>query len=440
MTNAQFQTFLDLFIGLEHSIQDGELIVKLNEASNNEEVIKSALENVGYSFDKFRTIRGNQLHISLNVANWVGGCPVFDNWIDLYAVVENSSNTPEFFYIVETKNSSVDNSQFQINIKLFCLVRKLLVLLSDHCEPASGSAKGSKKVFLIIEADDGIAKYEFSPSIDWEELQLIHGSNTHIDDVEKLIQLNQLGDSQDTERRSVMRSAFHELISVCHDEKEIFGRLLSSITHFKKRYDEHYELFVKRFSINKVLHEINDQDLSYTSKINEILSSAQNKALAIPGALIVIGAVMRIDQVVDGLAVAIGILVTTIIVHRSLGVHNATFSHIEKQVTSEFKRYDVLNEDVEIRKQANQTRKDLKGLLRKAKANSSFMRGAIWFICAFALGFILYIACNIEKNILVKTNKLNNEATVIEQPVQAANLKKTVKEKSSSKSRADEVK
>ena len=71
MTNTQFQTFLDLFIGLEHSVQDGELIIKLNEASNNEEVIKSALENVGYSFDKFRTIRGNQLHISLNVANWV---------------------------------------------------------------------------------------------------------------------------------------------------------------------------------------------------------------------------------------------------------------------------------------------------------------------------------------------------------------------------------
>jgi hypothetical protein len=240
--------------------------------------------------------------------------------------------------------------------------------------------------------------------------------------------LNQLGDSQDTERRSVMRSAFHEIISVCHDEKEIFKRFLSSITHFKKRYDEHYELFVKRFSINKVLHEINDQDLSYTSKINEILSSAQNKALAIPGALIVIGAVMKIDQLVDGIAVGIGILITTIIVHRSLEVHKATFNHIEKQVKSEFKRYDVLNEDVEIRRQANQTSEDLNELLLKAKANSNFMRGAIWFICAFSLGFISYVACNIDSNSMIQANILHDKPMIIEQQVQTKNVIKEVKE------------
>lgn len=53
---------------------------------------------------------------------------------------------------------------------------------------------------------------------------------------------------------------------------------------------------------------------------------------------------MKIDQVVDGIAVAIGMLITTVIVHRSLDVHNSTFKHIEKQVTAEFKQYDVLNE------------------------------------------------------------------------------------------------
>jgi hypothetical protein len=91
---------------------------------------------------------------------------------------------------------------------------------------------------------------------------------------------------------------------------------------------------------------------------------------------------------IDGLAVAIGILVTTIIVHRSLGVHQATIDHLDKQIDSDFKRYDTLNEKAEVRSQASLTKVEIKGLLAKATANSVFIRKCIWWVLVASIVFI----------------------------------------------------
>lgn len=392
MNNDIFQSFVNILSENSLSISDGELKVLLSSEATACQMVEETLKSVGYSFDEVRTIRQGNANISLSAASWSETCPIHKSWDDLFSIVENTSKLPLYFYILEANQSSFDDTQNKRALELFCSVRQLLASLADQCEPPQdGCAKGSRKLFYIIETDDGVAKYDFKPTLKWSELKEILTENGQLSLVEKLRKLIALGDSQDSERISVMRSAFHEIISTCHSNSEIFKKILGSIENFHKRYEEHHDLFVRRFSINKVLHEINEKDLTYTSKINEILSSAQNKALTIPGALIVIGAVMKIDQMVDGIAVAIGILVTTIIVHRSLEVHNSTFMHIEKQITAEFKRYDVLNEKVEIRQRAQQTITDLSGLLGKAKANSSFMKKSIWFICFLAVAFIVIV-------------------------------------------------
>lgn len=414
MDNESFQAFLGLLNVGEVSVHDKELSLQLGSLTEPE--IQTILENIGYEFDESRTIRNSKVFVSLNAGNWANKVPIYETWEQLFSSITNSSELPKYFYVIESNNSCFDNTHYQQVLILFCLVRKLLPKLADHSEPQQGTAKGSRKLLFIIEADDGIAKYEFKPSVSWQDIVLLEDIEEQITLVNKLINLVQLGDSQDSERKSVMRSAFHELISVCHSEAAIFKQLMFSIPHFHKRYVEHYELFVKRFSINKVLHEINEQDLTYTSKINEIISSAQNKALAIPGALIVIGAVMKIDHLVDGLAVAIGMIFTTIIVYRSLGVHHATFDHIKKQVNSEFKRYDILNEDVEIRKQAKNTNEELVALLDKAKTNSSFMKKSVWSICFMALLYIIFVGYTLPQDDIKQANMDQTKNTKVNQP------------------------
>ena len=396
MNNTIFQTFFNLLDTHEFSLQEQELVIALEQGYEKGKYQK-ILEDLGYEFD-VRTIRHGNLHISLLAPCWNRECPLFVTWNALFTRVSDTSKLLDFFYVLEEKSSSFDKHELHLSLKLFIQTRRLLASLSDHCEPRDGIGKGSKKLFFIIETDDSVAKYEFSPLVDWPTLEKIPDVSNQLGLVDKLINLIAMGDSQDVERRSVMRSAFNEVISVCHNNNEIFHKIINSITHFHRRYEEHYELFVKRFSVNKVLHEINEQDLTYTSKINEIISSAQNKALAIPVALIAIGAVMKIDHFVDGIAVAVGMLITTIIVHRSLNVHIATFTHIKRQVNSEFKRYDILNEDVEIRRQATSTNTDLSYLLDKANANSCFMKRSIWFIFIASLAFIIFVSCNAHTN------------------------------------------
>ena len=340
MNDDNFKKFTDLLQKNSPSITDGELKITL-PSNINEKEVKQILLDVGYSFDEVKTIRSSYVNISLRAGSWAGKGLIYNNWKDLFAIVNSTSKLPSYFYIVEGNAASVNDTDENEVLKLFCELRKLLAKLADQCDPhQEGCAKGSKRLFYIIETDNSVAKYEFEPTLTWDELKRVPTKNGQLSLVKKLDSRITSGDSQDSERKSAMRSAFHEIISTCSSHLDIFKKTLNSIESFNKRYEEHHDLFVRRFSINKVLHEISEKDLTYTSKINEILSSAQNKALTIPGALIVIGAVMKIDHLVDGLAVAIGMLITTIIVHRSLEVYNSTFVHIEKQVKTEFERYD----------------------------------------------------------------------------------------------------
>lgn len=414
MNSENFQSFFSIVSESSPTMNDGELVLSLSTKVSSHQ-IEETLTSVGYSFDDVRTIRQGKVNLSLNASDWSSSCPIYLSWEDLFTIVENTSKLPSYFYVLETMESSLDDLQNKRALELFCALRQLLASLADQCEPPQdGCGKGSRKLFYIIETEDGVVKYDFKPTLLWSELKETFTEDGQLSLIEKLRKLIALGDSQDSERRSVMRSAFHEIISTCHSSSEIFKKVINSIDNFHKRYEEHHDIFVRRFSINKVLHEINEKDLNYTSKINEILSSAQNKALTIPGALIVIGAVMKIDQMIDGVAVAIGMLMTTLIVHRSLNVHESTFDHIEKQITSEFKRYDVLNEKVEIRKRAKQTISELSILIDKAKKNSGFMRNSIWLICCLAIVFVI-VVLNDDRSGVAFSKVPHQESSIISQ-------------------------
>jgi hypothetical protein len=213
------------------------------------------------------------------------------------------------------------------------------------------------------------------------------------DAVLQLIAALSVGDSQDSERRSVMRSAFNEIAATSADQKQVFLDVLVKLKLLKAKYVEHHELFIKRFSVNKVLLEISNQDLKYTSRINEIISNAQSKALAIPGAFIAISVVMKIDNVVEGIAVITGLLLTTLIVLKSLTVHQNTYTHINGQIENEFERYDNLNEEAEVRRQSMKVKGELLTLVDTSSRGLSYITNILrlTLLLAFIYIFIFHI-------------------------------------------------
>jgi uncharacterized protein YgiM (DUF1202 family) len=144
-----------------------------------------------------------------------------------------------------------------------------------------------------------------------------------------------------------------------------------------------------------VLSEINQQDLQYTSSINEIISNAQGKALTIPAAFVAVSAIMRIDHYYDSIAVISGLLLSLIIVVKSINVHKQTFLHIKNQIKSEFKRYAGLDKNSEVRVAANKVEKELSRLVTKSLEGLKFIK--IVLVVTFVVA-VLYSLLIVNEN------------------------------------------
>ena len=420
--NTTTSTLATLLAPLEQRAKTQELIsYKLLASDDGEDILKE-LSNVGYIGEPRRTIRGDILTIQLTVPNWDRrGCPIFSSWSALFEKVSNANSIPEF--IVAEAGHPTNNSENtnRKKLQLFCDCRELLSKLADHCEPKIGAtAAGRDRLLFLIESEKLSDKYDFSPRVTWEELSTIENVDELLTATSSLIGAISVNDSQDTERRSVMRSAFAELMSLSKEGKESFLYILSNMHTLLAKYTEHHELFINRFSVNKVLQEISQQNLQYTSKINEIISGAQTKALTIPGAFIAISAAMKIDHLYDAIGVSTGLAITTLFIHMGTNVHLNTYSHIRKQIENEFERYDCLAEKAEVRQQAKTAQEELIDQVDKANSNLKKIRTGIWATLAVA---VIYICAsfsslpNDNNSGDIKTTTNNSAAYVnLEQP------------------------
>ena len=86
--------------------------------------------------------------------------------------------------------SSLDDIQNKRALELFCALRQLLASLADQCEPPQdGCGKGSRKLFYIIETEDGVVKYDFKPTLLWSELKETFTEDGQLSLIEKLRKL-----------------------------------------------------------------------------------------------------------------------------------------------------------------------------------------------------------------------------------------------------------
>ncbi|SMY31822.1 hypothetical protein PMAL9190_00216 [Photobacterium malacitanum] len=355
--------------------------------------ILNEFKELGYTSPS-RPIRDNKLRFKIGRTAWkaqvfyIGEEQIFE-YADthgehpLNCMYFNPTNNKLFVYSEEL--------EIHKKITLFLGFRSLLAELSDHSIPESGKIKGSQKVVLLVKNDDGGAKHSVQTTIDYEDFNNLFiniNLDNSLDSLSKLKQCIELDDQQDKERKNCMRSAFDSLIQTLSDSNNIFTYCMSNIVKLHKIYNEHHNIFISDFKINKVIQEINSKDLEYTGKINDITSSAQTKALAIPGAMIAISAVMRVDNLINAIGVVVALLATCIVIHSSLNIYNCSFKHIKKQITNVFSRYQVLNQKSEIREEAEKTEKDLSKMVDKAQSSMSFIKKIIWSIWLFSILFV----------------------------------------------------
>ncbi|EKN6360428.1 hypothetical protein DVP20_20105, partial [Yersinia enterocolitica] len=121
------------------------------------------------------------------------------------------------------------------------------------------------------------------------------------------------------------------------------------------------------FSINKILNELDQKNIEYTTKINEFISSSQNKAFTIPGALIAVGGLAKASGLLDSLLIIIGLLMVYYITSTANSVHNESYDSLKRSLVDSFSRYSQFDEGAEVKEAANKISQDLYYKIDKAK-------------------------------------------------------------------------
>ncbi|WP_373947945.1 hypothetical protein [Vibrio pomeroyi] len=393
------QLFYELIQSYPATADKENSSISINLPENCDQInLTSAAQNFGFK-PRGSIIRGNVLQLKPDALFWPDH-KLKNYYVSHDELICDFLNTGKIragslVYNSVTKKVELLSESSLLNKKLEITHSfiKLLVKLSDQSVPESGPKEGFTKTVFFIKSGDSANKYELETKLSWNELKsALPNDPEQLANIEAVItQLESrisLGDIQDSERKNCMRSALDSLMSKAPKQSTMFGYLLSLIEPLKSIYTDHHDMFLSEFSVNKVLQEITAKDLEYVTKINEFTSSAQTKALAIPGAMVAIAAVLRTTSSLSAFGVLIGLVLTTAIIDRCLSIYKKSFLHIDKHIENVFDQYDNLAQESKVRLQAEATRKNLYKLNREAKLGLEFIRGIVWATVLIA-GFYL---------------------------------------------------
>jgi len=275
--------------------------------------------------------------------------------------VRNYKKLPDFFFIMEDKSSSCDSSPSKrvYCYKAFFLWKELLTSLSDHCD--------NNQIIMFISNDKGGKKIEMPVFLNNSGLDELDDPVLIYESALQLKGWLDIKDAHEKERLSVMRTALAEVIDTLSDSNDIFLSLMKKAKNLLNKYDELYDIYTKRFSINKILNELDEKSLEYTSKINEYISSSQNKALTIPGALIAVGALAKVGGLLEGAIILGGLWMIKRVTVTANDIYRDSFSSLEKRLENAFRKYLRFDEGKEIRENATEIEADLRDKVNKAR-------------------------------------------------------------------------
>lgn len=319
---------------------------------------------------------------------------IADTIEEIFNKVNHSYTVPPFFYVLSQTQDSQELFQQYLSLKVYVESKKVLAKLADHCEPKSGLAKGSDGLVFIIESQEKVTKHDFKPVTNWGFLNSIDFEEEDYKALENLSEiLNLSEDPREKERKYVLKATLKDfIIDKCVSNEKVFETFLGSTKEFYIAYKQAHEIYINNFSISKILREISEKDLEYTGKINDVVSSAQTKALTMPGVMVVIGAALKVDSISDIILITLGVIFIASILIKSLSIFEATISHLKKQVISDFDRYNSLTYELDIRKKAETAKTELNSLLDTGVHNSRHMKTLSKVALIIMLIYLVYIA------------------------------------------------
>lgn len=295
---------------------------------------------------------------------------------------------PSKFCILDRKLSESDTDDSLL--KKVVQVTKWVKLLSDMADHIQDN---NVLVFFVHHKEGKTKPYQISPFAD---LQVIEQLELDCDEAryKRLHGSWHLEDAQTKDRQSVMLVSFAEIMSSMEDGNNPFEVFLSNTKKFHDRYCENYEIYVNRFTVDSQLREIDEQHLSFVGKLQDLVTSSQTKAFALPGVMVAIGALARTNNFLGGVAIVVGVVMTKILITKSNELLRENLDHFKDTFDRALGHYvKSRTEAEEVKSHAKDAQDKLNAQLIKAKDRVDFIDTmSNWMLgVGLVLAFIMFI-------------------------------------------------
>ncbi|MBE0465536.1 hypothetical protein, partial [Halomonas colorata] len=302
---------------------------------------------------------------SLQPNYWKEPPPLHADESAFWSRISKSGNLPDCFYIFSTcvTHKDSDKDSFLCAVKLVFKIQDVLKEISDLYVPSE-----NKSLFLVS-SEEAASKYTISLSIDYTALKAIQSPRAKLEDMTSVCSTVFADDVHQGERKEVMRRAIKSLLDEPHDNLTSLQWLLKNTNRINSKFKESYEIYFHNFSVSKLLNEIDQKNLEFSSKLMDFISNSNNKALAIPGAIAAIAVFLRISSVPGLILIVSGVYIATNIVIMSNKSMRTTFSDLEWQINKSFSKYKNIKDSPEVVSLADEVRIKLISRVCKASRN-----------------------------------------------------------------------
>ncbi|MGN7934316.1 hypothetical protein ACTJJ2_07015 [Pseudomonas sp. 22447] len=318
---------------------------------------------------------GHELFL-LKPSAWDEGyVPFFANAEAMWHALRTRSAKPGHVQIIgmnEDQHASVSRL-----LDLYFLVRETLKTL---CHSEGDDSQILKYIFFSSK-ESLLTKLEVSYLMACDELMAIKVDEKgmkHAQTMHAAVMADE--DVHCEERRHVMRETLTEFLK---DEKDYNIRMIMvSISTFYKKYNERYKVYVSKFSVNKILTEIESDCVSFLGKVQEAIMAQQTKAFAVPGGIVAAGAILKPATTAwDYLVILVGLIISTWMI---TSLNNNVISHINL-LAEEFERSTKKYDDIvvgveEIQEKIEDSRIKLSTSSKSANSKLNGLTRVCWLI------------------------------------------------------------
>lgn len=304
-----------------------------------------------------------------------GYVPFFASAESMWHTLRTRSKKPEHMYII-----GMDEDQYASILRLTDLYFLLRETLKTICHN-SGEESQTLKYAFYSSKESLLTKLEVSYLIAYDELIAIDVDASvlkHAQTMHAAVKTDE--DVHCEERRHVMRETLTDFLK---NEKDCSIRvIMASISNFYKKYNERYKVYVSKFSVNKILTEIESDCVSFLGKVQDAIMAQQTKAFAIPGGIVAAGAILKPATTAwDYLVVLVGLIISTWMI---TSLNNNVAAHINL-LADEFERSTKKYDDIvvgveEVQEKIEDSREKISTSSELAKSKLNVLTRICWLI------------------------------------------------------------